>query len=515
MTVIPNNQISNKSKLNPRVTVLVNCYNGAKTIGRCIRSALNQTFQDFEVLVWDNVSTDASADIVHSFANLKIRYIKAPLHTSLYEARNLALKEVRGELVSILDVDDWWVHDKLERQIAFFEDKKVGLVYGNFFEVDYAKKKTTLKYARKLPEGDIANDLLSQYCVGSLTIIFKRSSALANKIDFNPYYNIIGDFDFVFRLARVVEARALDEPLAYASWGLDNLSLRRKHDHLLELDHWLTDNASDLSKYMKPELTKFVQKIELSKLRQEALLRQVTSICSSPLLLMAFFRSLKIKIEDKWLRYLALLSRLPIWLRYRLIEQFEFRYLCADPKTLTFPNFENLNLKVSTLNLHDFEAQKTQEFAELHEISELLVGNFNKYCVVFYIIDDCDRLLHYSIVYPDAAKSTLPTTPLPIDLYCKDTLFVSNIKTVEFARGGMLPIFVLSKIVCFARQKNKQMMVAYHPSTRGAGSYYKALGFKELFSQEEFPLAIKVRLIVLGGFAKLIGWEKKQSKRGE
>ena len=86
----------NNSKL---VSVVVNCYNGEKYLNQCIGSILNQTYKNIELIFWDNQSTDQSKNIIQSYHDKRIKYFYAKKHTTLYEARNLALQNCSGEFV--------------------------------------------------------------------------------------------------------------------------------------------------------------------------------------------------------------------------------------------------------------------------------------------------------------------------------------------------------------------------------------------------------------------------------
>ena len=136
--------MKNKKKL---ISIIVNCYNGEKFLKESLISIQNQEYKNWELIFWDNKSNDNSKKIFKSFKNKKFKYFCAKKHTSLYTARNLAIEKCKGEFISFLDVDDTWEKDKLKRQIKFFENKKVGVVYGNLWILreNYKKKKNIFK----------------------------------------------------------------------------------------------------------------------------------------------------------------------------------------------------------------------------------------------------------------------------------------------------------------------------------------------------------------------------------
>ena len=92
---------------------------------------LNQDFEDWELIVWDNRSTDETSQIIRSFRDSRIKYYVASVHTTLGEARNLALEKCRGELIAFLDSDDLWLPHKLSSQIPIFDNQEIGFVYSD------------------------------------------------------------------------------------------------------------------------------------------------------------------------------------------------------------------------------------------------------------------------------------------------------------------------------------------------------------------------------------------------
>ena len=96
------------SSYSPLVSVIMNCFNGETYLADSINSILNQTYENFEVIFWDNHSIDKSAIIYKSFKDKRLKYYYAKKFTSLYEARNLAIKKSKGKLIAFLDTDDLW-----------------------------------------------------------------------------------------------------------------------------------------------------------------------------------------------------------------------------------------------------------------------------------------------------------------------------------------------------------------------------------------------------------------------
>ena len=115
----------------PRVSVVVKSFNHEEYIRHCIQSVLNQTFQDFELIVTDDASTDDTVAVVESFADDRIKLERLPHNLGISGAMNAAISRASGEYVAILNSDDWALPDRLERQVAFLDtNPDVGLVFG-------------------------------------------------------------------------------------------------------------------------------------------------------------------------------------------------------------------------------------------------------------------------------------------------------------------------------------------------------------------------------------------------
>ena len=126
---------------NPLVSVIMNCFNGEKYLSDSINSVLKQSYQNWELIFWDNKSTDSSEKIFRSIKDKRCKYFCAKEHTSLYEARNLAIEKTNGAYIGFLDVDDYWLPNKIEKQIDLINQKNTGVVYSNIWIRNEKKNK--------------------------------------------------------------------------------------------------------------------------------------------------------------------------------------------------------------------------------------------------------------------------------------------------------------------------------------------------------------------------------------
>lgn len=113
---------------NPRVSVVIPNFNYGRYIGEALRSVISQTFQEWEVIVVDNFSSDDSESVIRGFDDPRIQFFQFDNEGSIAKARNFGSAMAQGELIAFLDSDDFWHPEKLEVQIKVM-DKGADLSY--------------------------------------------------------------------------------------------------------------------------------------------------------------------------------------------------------------------------------------------------------------------------------------------------------------------------------------------------------------------------------------------------
>ena len=227
----------------PVINIVMNCYNGEYYLKKSLESILSQTFKNWELIFWDNCSTDRSAEIFHKYKDPRLHYFKSEKHTSQYEARKNAMLKTKRELVAFLDVDDWWDKNKLEKQVKLFDNKRVGFSCSNYWIVNQNKNFKKNIVFKKIPGGQVLSKLLKKNFIGMSTLMIRRKSYFELKYGFDSRFEIVGDYDLVLRLSIKNELGALQEPLSYYRWHDNNLS------------HEIGKNAREL-RYMYNEMKK-------------------------------------------------------------------------------------------------------------------------------------------------------------------------------------------------------------------------------------------------------------------
>jgi len=229
------------------VSIVLNCYNGEKYLKEALSSIKAQTYKNWELIFWDNRSKDKSAKIVKSFKIKKLKYYLSKRHTSLYAARNLAIKKASGDYISFIDADDIWAKNKLKKQMKLFEDQETAVVYGNSWLKNEKKNKMKRFINYKVEGGYIYKDLIKRYNIGILTSVIKNSLLKKSKIIFDKKYNIIGDFDFFLKLSKKYKFQYISEPIATYRIHENNLSFVNKNMQINEFQHWIKRNKKKLN----------------------------------------------------------------------------------------------------------------------------------------------------------------------------------------------------------------------------------------------------------------------------
>jgi len=213
----------------PLVSVIMNCYNGEKYLREAIDSVYAQTYDNWEIIFWDNASTDNSATIAKSY-DQKLKCFKGENTIRLGDARNKAIDQCSGEYIAFLDCDDLWFPKKLEMQIPLFKENKIGIVISNiiYFSSDIDEKK--LYGFRDPPTGNVFTKLLENYFVAMPTVMIRKESLLSLDYWFDSEFDLIEDLDLIARISYKWDLGYVNSVLAkYRIHGGSCTSLKREN----------------------------------------------------------------------------------------------------------------------------------------------------------------------------------------------------------------------------------------------------------------------------------------------
>lgn len=118
--------------MNELVSIIMPSYNTAEYIADSIRSILAQTYANWELIIVDDCSTDNTAEVVRSFDDPRIFFLKNEKNSGAAISRNYALREAKGKWIAFLDSDDIWVPERLEKQIRFMEENGYKMTYCDY-----------------------------------------------------------------------------------------------------------------------------------------------------------------------------------------------------------------------------------------------------------------------------------------------------------------------------------------------------------------------------------------------
>lgn len=246
------------------VSIIVNCYNGEKYLQKTLDSILNQKYQNFEVIFIDNCSTDLSSKIFKRIKDERFKYFKTKKKVNLYASRNLALEKITGEFIAFLDTDDWWNDDFLSSRKEFFISSKIyGFSYSNCFHYLQNKNKFEIFYPKKMPSGFILDDLLKNYFVKISSLIVKKD--IIQSFKFNPYYNIIGDYDLILRIAAKFKGIGFQNKSLNIRIHKDNFTHNNREMFYFEFKNWINDQNFNVLTFKQNKYT-LIQRLEYLRL---------------------------------------------------------------------------------------------------------------------------------------------------------------------------------------------------------------------------------------------------------
>ena len=235
----------------PLISILMNCFNGELYLEEALNSIIAQSYTNWELIFWDNRSTDNSNQIVTNYKDKRIKIFKSTKHSNLGKARKDALKKCKGEYLTFLDVDDLWHKDKLTNQIKVFENKEVGISFTN--TIFFSSNRKEILYKNKVNFGLDTSALITNYYLSLESIMINMNKLKLLEYTFDDDYNHISDFDLIIRLSSVSKVQYLNEILSFWRIHLNNESFKRKELFNKEKIKWCDYHLRNkyLKKYIK------------------------------------------------------------------------------------------------------------------------------------------------------------------------------------------------------------------------------------------------------------------------
>ena len=229
------------------VSIIMSCYNGEKYLNEAIESVINQSYANWELIFWDNFSSDNSAKITKKFNDNRIKYFRSTKKTNLAIARNNAIKKSNGEFICFLDTDDFWLRNKLKEQINilkknslisvtfcnyFIQDERSNILkkYIKFQSVDLSKIKGLIFY--QLLDGYVEGNPL----IGPLSVMIRKK--ILDKKIFDVKLHVFADFDLFLKLSENNNFQGTNNTLAVYRLHQTNESFRSLENYNAEYYLW-------------------------------------------------------------------------------------------------------------------------------------------------------------------------------------------------------------------------------------------------------------------------------------
>ena len=195
------------------VSIITPSYNSEQFISQTIDSVLSQTYEDWEMIIVDDGSSDTTVEIIRECIakDNRIKLIRLDKNSGPAIARNRAIKEAKGRYIAFLDSDDFWHKDKLMRQLDFMQEKNAVLSFTGYYIVD--EDSSASLGLMNVPLSVDYSTLLKQNIMGCLTVMYDSEKLgkvympdISKRQDFALWLKILKKTSFAY---------GLDEPLAY------------------------------------------------------------------------------------------------------------------------------------------------------------------------------------------------------------------------------------------------------------------------------------------------------------
>lgn len=248
-------------KSGPRVSVIIPTYNRGYCLGESIRSVIDQSYTDFELIVMDDGSTDNTSQVVSKFPDVLLHRLQK--NSGVSAARNLGIRQARGEFICFLDSDDLWKKNKLQVQAGWMEaHPDCCISYTGEVWIRRGVRVNPLNKHRKY-SGDIFEQCLP-LCIVSPSSVMMRSSLLSRTGGFDETMPVCEDYDLWLRVAAQAPFHFIEEKLIVKRGG---------HADQLSRKYWGMD------RFRVYALLKLLQRPGLEKDRFQLTIRALVDKC--------------------------------------------------------------------------------------------------------------------------------------------------------------------------------------------------------------------------------------------
>jgi len=242
-----------------KVSVIIPTYNRGNLIINSIKSVLNQTFRNLEVIVVDDGSTDNTEDEVNKITDKRIKYIKLSSNRGGSNARNVGIKNATGQFISFQDSDDIFYPNKIEKQIkniinknSIFDFCKINVIYNS----TYSYLIPNARQENSIIKGEIFNELISRGNFISTQSMIIRTKYMKNHL-FDIEMPRLQDYDVILGMIPKVKISYTNEVLV--DLHIQNNSVTLSPSKLKKAIYILLNKKYDFNKNQKESFLKYLK----------------------------------------------------------------------------------------------------------------------------------------------------------------------------------------------------------------------------------------------------------------
>lgn len=227
------------------VSIIMPSWNTGRFIAESIQSVINQTYENWELIIVDDCSTDDTDAVVASFPDTRIRYLKNAKNSGAAVTRNRAMREAKGEWIAFLDSDDLWAPEKLKKQISFMKEHGYVFSYHDYVKVDEESQPLNIYVTG--PEIVTKRKMYNYGYPGCLTFMYSAKAMGLIQIKDIKKNN---DYAILLKLCKKADCYLLPENLAQYRIRKKSIShdkITKKLKSHYDLFHWCDGQSAPIA----------------------------------------------------------------------------------------------------------------------------------------------------------------------------------------------------------------------------------------------------------------------------
>lgn len=238
--------------MKPLVSINLCCFNSETYLGETLRSIAAQTFKDWELVIVNDGSTDATESIILEFKDQGYQVVyHYQENRGIAASRNRAIELSRGDYIAFIDHDDIWMPELLSRQLASFDEETI-LVYGNFVTRDMMSGREYVSFDphTEFHEGEVAEHIVKKNFIFIETVVVRAGAVRALGEVFDPKLLMTDDLDFLFRLSLTGNFKYTPDVSMVYRMHPGNVTMTKRHCYVHDLSYLVQKYRGRISSRM-------------------------------------------------------------------------------------------------------------------------------------------------------------------------------------------------------------------------------------------------------------------------